>query len=606
MPQNPQEILQEVFGFDQFRLEQNVIIDHILAGKNALILMPTGGGKSLCYQIPALVLPGTCIVVSPLIALMQDQVRALGELGIRAAFLNSSLTPQEAGRVKHSLISGELDLLYIAPERLTQPETFELLKQIKICLFAIDEAHCVSQWGHDFRPSYLELSVLAEFKNIPRIALTATADEHTREDIINRLKLQPAQSFVSGFDRPNIRYQITLKSDPRGQLLSFLEDHKSDCGIVYCLSRKKTEETAKWLKEKGFNAFPYHAGLGHGVRKAHQDRFLSEEHIIMVATVAFGMGIDRPDVRFVAHLDLPDSIEAYYQETGRCGRDGLPAEAWMVYGMQDVVMRRQMVDKSEGNDEHKRVEHHKLGALLGLCETVSCRRKLLLNYFGDSTQKNCQNCDTCLNPVELWDGTAAAQKALSCVYRTGQLYGVNYLIDVLLGKCNDRIQRAGHDRIKTFGVGTDIDEFTWRSVYRQLTAGGYIKVDIRHGSLQLAPPSEPIIYEGEMIHFRKEIKPILSNRSKSKSGSSSKKTKNAVSKTVKPEDEALWETLRECRRRLATELGVPPFVIFHDATLLDMLEQRPKTLEAFALLHGVGQSKLKKYGPEFLKIITEA
>ncbi len=590
-------ILRTTFGFDSFRPSQEPVIRHLIGGGDALVLMPTGGGKSLCYQIPALVRDGVGIVVSPLIALMQDQVNTLLQAGVRAAFLNSTLSPGESRAVEQRLLTGELDLLYMAPERLLSPATLALLEQAPIALFAIDEAHCVSQWGHDFRPEYIQLSILPErFPQVPRIALTATADEVTRRDIQQRLALQDGKLFVSGFDRPNICYRITEKRNPRQQLRHFLEGHEGNAGIVYCLSRKKVEETAAWLTEQGWTALPYHAGLPADVRQRNQGRFLNEEGVIMVATIAFGMGIDKPDVRFVAHLDLPKSLESYYQETGRAGRDGLPADAWMVYGLQDVIMLRQMLESSQADDTHKRIERQKLEAMLGLCEVTTCRRQVLLAYFGDRLEQPCGNCDTCLEPPETWDGTEAARKALSCVYRTGQRFGVNYLIDILQGRENERICRFGHHRISTWGIGEELDTRQWRSVFRQLVARGYITVDIGgHGSLRLTDRCRPLLRGEEQLSLRKDRIPEKRKPVR----------KKALRQPLGDADRLLWEALRTLRKRLAEEQGVPPYVVFHDSTLLEMVELRPTTLAGLSAISGVGQHKLERYGERFVAVIRE-
>ncbi len=590
-------ILRTTFGFDSFRPSQEPVIRHLIGGGDALVLMPTGGGKSLCYQIPALVRDGVGIVVSPLIALMQDQVNTLLQAGVRAAFLNSTLSPGETRAVEQRLLTGELDLLYMAPERLLSPPTLALLEQAPIALFAIDEAHCVSQWGHDFRPEYIQLSILPErFPQVPRIALTATADEVTRRDIQQRLALQDGKLFVSGFDRPNICYRIAEKRNPRQQLRHFLEGHEGNAGIVYCLSRKKVEETAAWLTEQGWTALPYHAGLPTDVRQRNQARFLNEEGVIMVATIAFGMGIDKPDVRFVAHLDLPKSLESYYQETGRAGRDGLPADAWMVYGLQDVIMLRQMLESSQADDAHKRIERQKLEAMLGLCEVTTCRRQVLLAYFGDRLEQPCGNCDTCLEPPETWDGTEAARKALSCVYRTGQRFGVNYLIDILQGRENERIRRFGHHRISTWGIGEELDTRQWRSVFRQLVARGYITVDIGgHGSLRLTDRCRPLLRGEEQLSLRKDRIPEKRKPARGK----------GPRQPVGDADRLLWEALRALRKRLAEEQGVPPYVVFHDSTLLEMVELRPTTLAGLSAISGVGQHKLERYGERFIAVIRE-
>ncbi len=590
-------ILRTTFGFDSFRPSQEPVIRHLIDGGDALVLMPTGGGKSLCYQIPALVRDGVGIVVSPLIALMQDQVNTLLQAGVRAAFLNSTLSPGETRAVEQRLLTGELDLLYMAPERLLSPPTLALLEQAPIALFAIDEAHCVSQWGHDFRPEYIQLSILPErFPQVPRIALTATADEVTRRDIQQRLALQDGKLFVSGFDRPNICYRIAEKRNPRQQLRHFLEGHEGNAGIVYCLSRKKVEETAAWLTEQGWTALPYHAGLPTDVRQRNQARFLNEEGVIMVATIAFGMGIDKPDVRFVAHLDLPKSLESYYQETGRAGRDGLPADAWMVYGLQDVIMLRQMLESSQADDAHKRIERQKLEAMLGLCEVTTCRRQVLLAYFGDRLEQPCGNCDTCLEPPETWDGTEAARKALSCVYRTGQRFGVNYLIDILQGRENERIRRFGHHRISTWGIGEELDTRQWRSVFRQLVARGYITVDIGgHGSLRLTDRCRPLLRGEEQLSLRRDRLPEKRKPAR----------KKATRQPVGDADRLLWEALRALRKRLAEEQGVPPYVVFHDSTLLEMVELRPTTLAGLSAISGVGQHKLERYGERFIAVIRE-
>ena len=590
------ELLHRVFGFSRFRDQQEAIIDHLVDGGDALVLMPTGGGKSLCYQIPAMLREGTAVVVSPLIALMQDQVNALLQSGVRAAVLNSTLSVDEGRRVEDATLAGELDLLYLAPERLLQPRTLELLAESDVALFAIDEAHCVSQWGHDFRPEYLGLAELAaRFPQVPRIALTATADAPTRREIRTRLALDDARVFVSGFDRPNIRYQVKPKDNARQQLLAFLErEHPGDAGIVYCLSRRSVDETAKWLQARGVTALPYHAGMNSIARRRHQERFIAEEGVIMVATIAFGMGIDKPNVRFVAHLDLPKSIEAYYQETGRAGRDGLPADAWMVYGLADVIRLRQMLEGSEADEQHKRRERSKLEAMLGYCEVTSCRRQVLLAHFDDFMETPCGNCDTCLQPVDSWDGTEAAQKALSCVYRTEQRFGVNYLIDVLLGKSNERMQRFRHDTISTFGIGADLDQRQWRSVFRQLVARGLLGVDMEgHGGLHLMPSSRGILRGETTLLLRKDLTPEKPKRAKAE---------RAQALTV-DDDASLWDALRAHRLELAKAQGVPPYVIFHDSTLLEMTRTVPTSLEALAAINGIGQVKLERYGESFLDLL---
>ena len=559
--------------------------------------MPTGGGKSLCYQIPAIVRSGVGIVISPLIALMQDQVTALHQLGVKAAFLNSTLSMDEARLVEHQLQQGELDLLYIAPERLTSSWTQSLFQRINISLFAIDEAHCVSQWGHDFRVDYLQLSLLHEnFPSIPRIALTATADDKTREEIVKRLALEQAHFFISGFDRPNIRYRIVQKQNAKQQLLNFIRaEHEGDAGIVYCLSRKKVESTAQWLLEKDINALPYHARLSNSVKQQNQHRFLMEEGIVIVATIAFGMGIDKPNVRFVAHLDLPKSIEGYYQETGRAGRDGQPANAWMAYGLQDVITLRQMLSGSNADETHKRIELHKLDSMLALCELVSCRRQTLLAYFGDELKQGCGNCDTCLEPVETWDGTIAAQQALSCIFRTEQRFGVTYLMDVLLGKSNDRIKSFGHDKQSTFGIGKDLDEQQWRSVFRQLVAKGYVEVDFEgYGAFKLTEKCRPLLRSEETLMLRKDIALV-----------NGKRTSAAKKAAVKGKNTVLWEALRSKRRELAEAQDVPPFVIFHDATLMAMIEEKPENLKQMGYISGIGKKKLEQYGEKFLEVLNE-
>ncbi|MFK7830573.1 MAG: DNA helicase RecQ [Congregibacter sp.] len=585
--------LQQVFGYPDFRPPQREIIDCLLAGEDALVIMPTGGGKSLCYQLPALLRDGCAIVVSPLIALMQDQVEALQQLGVRAAYLNSSLAPQDATAVEQAWLNDQLDLLYVAPERLVQPRMLSLLEQVQPALFAIDEAHCVSQWGHDFREDYLLLNELHQrFPQIPRIALTATADARTQKEIAERLSLKEARHFLISFDRPNICYRIALKDNPRGQLLRFLRDeHKEDAGIVYCLSRKRVDETASWLQTQGFNALPYHAGLSSDTRADNQRRFLREEGVIVVATIAFGMGIDKPDVRFVAHLDLPKTVEAYYQETGRAGRDGLPADAWLVYGLQDVITLRQMLDRSQGNEVFKREEQHRLNAMLGLCEITSCRRQALLAYFDENLDNACGNCDSCLTPVATWDGTEAAQMALSAVYRTGQRFGVNHLIDVLRGAENDKIFQNDHHHLPTFGVGKSLDAKRWRSVYRQLVARGYLSVNMeRFGALCLQESSRGVL--------RGEVEVAL--RQDPKSSSAKRTTKKVLPEHI---DVELWEALRERRRTLAEEQGIPPYIIFHDRTLQLICEERPQSVDEFAAISGVGERKCEKYAEAFLAVV---
>lgn len=597
------DVLKNVFGYSAFRGEQESIINQVISGQDALVLMPTGGGKSLCYQIPSIIRAGTGIIVSPLIALMHDQVTALKLQGVAVAFLNSSLSFQEVQDVEGQLMRGELDLLYIAPERLCQSRTLNLLHQIDVALFAIDEAHCVSQWGHDFRPEYIQLSILHEqFPQVPRIALTATADESTRKEISLRLDLAKSQLFISSFDRPNIRYRVRQKSNARAQLLQFINtEHPQDSGIIYCLSRKKVDDTASWLEGQGIKALPYHAGLSTSVRQVHQERFLREDEVVIVATVAFGMGIDKPDVRYVAHLDLPKSLESYYQETGRAGRDGLPADAWMVYGLQDVIMLRQMLSSSEAIEEVKRLEQRKLEAMLGFCEITSCRRTSLLGYFGEEQREACGNCDNCLEPVESWEGTTEAQKALSCVFRTGQRFGVNYLIDVLQGKKTPRIEQFRHDQVSTFGIGEELSDVQWRSVYRQLMARGYLAVDMDgFGSLKLTENSRPILRGEESIHFRKDVA-RTKKTSRKKTGRPSSNHFSSQS-----DEKIVWEALRSKRNELAQEQGVPAYIIFHDATLMEMVEYHPGTLHELSQISGIGTTKLEKYGEEFLAVLNQS
>lgn len=596
MIQSPLAVLEHVFGYHHFRGPQEAVIRCLIAGQDALVLMPTGGGKSLCYQIPALIREGVGVVISPLIALMQDQVNALDELGVRAGFLNSTLTAQEVWQTELALEHGELDLLYVAPERLLQERTLTLLHNSKIALFAIDEAHCVAQWGHDFRADYLKLDILQRaFPQVPRIALTATADVRTRVEIVSRLGLEQAQQFISGFDRPNIQYRIQQKNNPRQQLLRLLRDeHAEHSGIVYCLSRKKVEQTAAWLCEEGFVALPYHAGLTATMRAEHQQRFLREEKIIMVATIAFGMGIDKPDVRFVAHLDLPKSIEAYYQETGRAGRDGEAATALLLYGLEDVVKLRQMMSTSEGSEEFKRHEQQRLQAMLGLCEITTCRRQTLLRYFGDVLNEPCGNCDSCLHPAETWDATEPVRMALSCVYRTGQRFGAGHVIDVLRGSTNERVMNFNHHQLSTYGIGQSLSVDDWRSIFRQLVARGYLDVDSQgFGGLLLNDSCRPLLRGETTIRLRRERKVAPSTLAR------------RVSINIPEEDQGLWHALRACRKRLAESHGVPPYVIFHDSTLREMLERRPLTERELLLINGVGDSKLERFGEAFLAVIRD-
>ena len=601
---SPSQILHDVFGYTAFRGPQQSIVEHVATGGDALVLMPTGGGKSLCYQIPSLLRDGTGIVVSPLIALMQDQVDALKQAGVQAAFLNSSLDAEEAREVTGRLIRGELDILYVAPERLLMQGFLALLDQVQehtgIALFAIDEAHCVSQWGHDFRPEYRQLTILHErFPTVPRIALTATADAPTRAEIVERLGLDEARQFVSSFDRPNIRYRVTQKANARQQLEAFLEsEHANDAGIVYCLSRRKVEETAGWLKERGWDALPYHAGLDASTRNANQRRFLREEGVIMVATVAFGMGIDKPNVRFVAHLDLPKSMEGYYQETGRAGRDGLPANAWMTYGLGDVVSMRQMLDSGDAPEERKRVERQKLDALLGFCESTACRHQTILRYFGEEHPGDCGQCDNCLEPVDTWEATQAAQMALSCVYRTGQRFGVAHLIDVLLGKKTEKIGQFRHEALSTFGIGQEFTQSQWSSIYRQLVAGGLLESDMEaYGGLKLTAAARPVLKGEQEIWLRRDVEPARRKTSKAERSARAKEAFAGAN------DDPLWHALKAKRLELAREQGVPPYVIFHDSTLLEIMNRRPQTLDEMGRISGVGQAKLAKYGDAFLLVL---
>jgi ATP-dependent DNA helicase RecQ len=597
------EILRRVFGFTTWRGRQEEVIAHVLAGGDCLVLMPTGGGKSLCYQVPAMCRPGVGVVISPLIALMTDQVLALRQAGVKAAALNSTLSPSEATRVKQQMWAGELDLVYVSPERLFQKGFLDFLEKCPLALFAIDEAHCVSQWGHDFRPEYLQLSrIKPRFESVPILALTATADAPTRADILPCLGLDTARVFATGFDRPNIRYQVMAKDRPQDQLLDWLRaEHPDQAGIVYCLSRARVERTAGWLAERGVSALPYHAGMDKVARRRHQDRFVRGEGVVMVATVAFGLGIDKPDVRFVAHLDLPSSLEAYYQETGRAGRDGLAADAWMVYGLQDVVQQQRFIDTSEADEAHRHVARQKLEALLGFCETSRCRRQVLLEYFGDGCDP-CGNCDTCLNPPQTLDGTVAAQKVLSCVYRTGQKFGARHVISVLLGKESDRIQRWGHDRLSTFGIGGEFDARQWQAVFRQLVALGLLIVDTAgHGGLSLGHGSRDVLAGRREVRLR--LDPVRSRPKRERARKKAAK-KAQIEALDRPQDEDLFEALRTRRKELADEQGVPAFVIFHDSTLLDMVQRRPRSRAEFAEVSGVGQVKLGRYADDFLAVIA--
>ncbi|MEU6192914.1 DNA helicase RecQ [Streptomyces sp. NPDC047061] len=597
--------LHRVFGYDAFRGEQQAVIEHVVAGGDAVVLMPTGGGKSLCYQIPALVRPGTGIVVSPLIALMQDQVDALRALGVNAGFINSTQDFDERRVVEAQFLAGELDLLYLAPERLRLDSTLDLLTRGKIAVFAIDEAHCVSQWGHDFRPDYLALSLLGErWPDVPRIALTATATHATHEEITQRLQMPAARHFVASFDRPNIQYRIVPKADPKKQLLTFLrQEHEGDVGIVYCLSRKSVESTAEFLTRNGIDAVPYHAGLDASTRAAHQSRFLREDGLVVVATIAFGMGIDKPDVRFVAHLDLPKSVEGYYQETGRAGRDGLPSTAWMAYGLNDVIQQRKLIQSGEGDEAFRRRAQAHLDSMLALCETARCRRGQLLNYFGqDPDPAGCGNCDTCLTPPETWDGTVAAQKVLSTVVRLqrerGQKFGAVQIVDILLGKRTAKVIQFDHDQLSVFGIGTDLDEGEWRGVVRQLLAQGLLAVEGEYGTLVLTEASGTVLRREREVPLRKEPKKPAVSRAAGSSGSGSSGKGKAKAAVAELPAELLpaFEALRAWRAEQAREQGVPAYVIFHDATLREIVSRWPESIAELATIGGVGEKKLMTYG----------
>jgi ATP-dependent DNA helicase RecQ len=598
--ETPLGVLRRVFGYPGFRGQQQEIIDHVIAGGDAIVLMPTGGGKSLCYQLPALLRPGVGVVVSPLIALMKDQVDALRQAGVRAAALNSGLGPGEAAGIERAARDGALDLLYVSPERLMMPHCVDLLRRCEIALFAVDEAHCISQWGHDFRRDYQALGILKQsFPETPLIALTATADEPTRRDIAARLHLDGTRLFAAGYDRPNLFYRVVPKQNAREDLRRFLdEEHAGDAGIVYCLTRRAVEDTAAWLSQRGYPALPYHAGLSSELRAAHQERFLRDEGVIVVATVAFGMGIDKPNVRFVAHLDAPKNLEAYYQETGRAGRDGLPADAWMSYGLADVMNLLRLIEASDIAERQRRIERQKVEALIGFCETVSCRRQALLGYFGERDHPPCGNCDNCREPVASWDGTVAAQKALSAVYRTGQRFGAQHLVDVLVGNASERVRQLGHDRIKTFGVGGELDRAGWLSVIRQLLAQGHLLPDPEgHGGLVLAPQAGEVLRGNREVRLRTDAPrgPVRQRRSAAK----------GVVAELDPAAQELWAALRAWRLDEAQRQELPPYVIFHDATLIEVARRRPTSLDALAEVPGIGRSKLDRYGTALLAAIDQ-
>ncbi|MFT6077011.1 MAG: ATP-dependent DNA helicase RecQ [Myxococcota bacterium] len=599
MTKSPLFVLKNTFGYDAFRGNQEQIIENVLQQKNSFVLMPTGAGKSLCYQIPALILDGLTIVVSPLVALMYDQVSALEVLGVRAKTINSSISYFDIEKTKQMIKNGELDLLYVSPERLVMPEFFDLLSNIKISLFAIDEAHCISGWGHDFRPVYVQLEILAEkFPNIPRIALTATADTPTRKDILEKLNLQDAQHFISSFDRPNINYAISSDSNPKKLALEFIRgNYSGQSGIIYCLSRKKTEDVTAWLKNEGLNTYTYHAGMDSSLKRKNQKKFLEQEDAIMVATVAFGMGIDKPDVRFVIHMNIPKNIESYYQETGRAGRDGLPAKALMFYGMADVAMQSNFVENSNAPDHQKRIERHKLNSLLGMCEAATCRRQILLKYFGDDCEA-CGNCDTCLNKPETFDGTILAQKALSCVYRTNQMFGVVYLVDILMGVENERIMQFNHDKLSVYGVGSDLNKQEWQNIFRQLVARNLIRVDMmNHGGIKLTPDGVGFLKNKEKVELRQYQKP------KKTSKKIEKEKYKAVNLETDLENE-LFDILKAKRLELAKQNNLPPYVIFHDKALIQMIQLKPQSLKEMMKINGVGEAKLENYGQIFLDLLN--